>query len=36
MMYNNEQVEEEIDERIDAGIIYTVPKRYKEKAKQLV
>ena len=32
----NEQLEEETDERIDAGIIYTIPKRYKEKAKQLM
>ena len=35
-MDDNEQVEEETDERIDAGIIYTIPKRYKEKAKQLM
>ena len=35
-MDDNEQLEEETDERIDAGIIYTVPKRYKEKAKQLM
>ena len=37
-MDNNEQEEEEkeTDERIDADIIYTIPKKYKVKAKQLV
>ena len=37
--YKNDSVvdlEEETDQRIDAGIIYTIPKRYKEKAKQLM
>ena len=29
----NEQLAEETDERIDAGITYTIPKRYKEKAR---
>ena len=35
-MDDNEQLEEETDESIDAGITYTIPKRYKEKAKQLM
>ena len=35
-MDDNEQLEEETDVRIDASIIHTIPKRYKEKAKQLM